>query len=123
MRQILAVDGEYLGVGMGSGGVSESAPPTPTTVVDLRKFGWTSPPEVSNREFFKDFSVEKLEAMDGGANLLFLSEDVIVIYHTVQNGKDWRTAPRVMEAFAVQAEDGTSPSQKVVAYLIAEGFR
>jgi hypothetical protein len=108
MRQIFAVVAcVWLGVGMGSGGTKQSAPPMPTRVVNLREFGWTPPPEESNREFFKDFSIEKLETLDDGVNLLSLGEDVIVVYHTVQNGRAWRTSPRVMEAFAVKAEDGT----------------
>jgi hypothetical protein len=78
----------------------------PEAVVDLRTLGWVPPPHVSDREFFKDMSLGKLEALDENTRILFLTEDVIVVYHTKQEGRDWRTSPRFLEAFFIQAKDG-----------------
>jgi hypothetical protein len=75
--------------------------------VDLRKIGWVPPAHQSNQAFFKDFSIGKLVSLDENTKLVFLTEGVIVAYHTKQEGSDWRTAARVMEAFFIQVKDGT----------------
>jgi hypothetical protein len=80
--------------------------PPPTMVVNLMKIGWAPPPRESNRAFFKDFTLEKLFAMDENTRVVFLSEDVVVVYHTKQQGKDWRTASLVMEAWFIRIKDG-----------------
>jgi hypothetical protein len=81
-------------------------------VVDLAKIGWTPPTSESNRTFFKDFTLSKLFAIDQDTRVVFLDEDVIVVYHTKQDGKDWRTAPRIMEAFFIRVRDGTLLSRQ-----------
>jgi hypothetical protein len=84
-----------------------SSPKAPAVVVELAKFGWAPPPNVSNRAIFKDFTLAKLFAMDRNTRLVFLSEEVIAVYHTKEEGKDWRTVPRIMEAFFIRAKDGS----------------
>jgi hypothetical protein len=86
---------------------NDSALKTPAVTVDLRKIGWTPAPNESNRSFFKDFSVGKLESLDENTRTFFLSDEIVVAYHTKQNGKDWRTAPRQVEAFFIRAKDGS----------------
>jgi hypothetical protein len=81
-------------------------------VVDLAKVGWTPPKYESNRAFFKDYSVAKLESVDINTRIFFLSEDVVVVYHTKQEGKDWSTSPRSLEAFFIQTKDGSLISAK-----------
>jgi hypothetical protein len=84
-----------------------ASPNAPAVVVDLAKVGWSPPPYVSDREFFKDFTPRKLESRDENTRIVFLDERVIIVYHTEQEGKDWRTAPRSIEAFFLQARDGS----------------
>lgn len=84
----------------------QSASPT-KLVVDLAKVGWVPSPTQSNREFLKDVTPDKLFALDENTRVVFLSENVIVIYHTMKEGRDWRTAARVMEAFFVRVTDGS----------------
>lgn len=87
---------------------SATTPPkAPIVVVDLAKLGWGPPRFESNRSFFKDFTLAKLFAVDVNTQIVFLNEDVIVAYHTKQEGKDWRTAPRFIEAFFIRAKDGS----------------
>lgn len=81
--------------------------PTPTVVVELTKMGWASPRAESNRAFFKDITPDKLFALDNNTRVVFLSEDVIVVYHTKREGRDWRTASRSMETFFVRTKDGS----------------
>ncbi len=91
-----------------SANASASTPPKPpAVVVDLTKLGWVPPRFESNRSFFKDFTLAKLFAVDDSTRIVFLNENVIVAYHTKQEGKDWRTAPRFIEAFFIQAKNGT----------------
>lgn len=78
----------------------------------LESYGWRPPKEVSNRKFFKDFSLGKLEALDSNTRVAFLQNDVIVVYHTIEKGQDWRTATRHLEAFFVSAKDGRLLSRK-----------
>lgn len=80
---------------------------TPAVVVDLRTIGWAPPHYESNRRFFKDFSIGKLMSLDENTKVVFLSDDVIAIYHTRQEGSDWRTAARLMEAFLIRVKDGS----------------
>jgi hypothetical protein len=89
-----------------------SAPKAPAVVVDLAKIGWTPPQYESNRGFFKDYSIAKLESVDHNTRIFFLSEDVIAVYHTKQEGKNWRTARRSLEAFFIRAKDGSLVSTK-----------
>jgi hypothetical protein len=81
-------------------------------VVDLAKLGWTSPPAESNRAFFKDFALAKLFALDSKTRVFFLNEDLIVIYHTKQEGNDPRATSRFMEAFFIRTRDGSLVSKK-----------
>jgi hypothetical protein len=85
--------------------------PKPNVIVNLAKLGWRASPLESDKSFFRTFSIEKLEAIDIGAeNIVFLNDDVLVAFHTVQEsqeGKDWRTVRRELEAFFLRAEDGT----------------
>jgi hypothetical protein len=79
----------------------------PAVAIDLVKIGWTPPPIESNRAFLKDFTLAKLLSVDISTRVLFLTEDVVVAYHSIQIGNDWRTAARVMEAFFISSRDGT----------------
>ena len=88
------------------------APWTPTVVLNLAKIGWAPPPSESNRTFFKDFTLGKLFALDDRTRVVFLNEDLIVVYHTRHDGKEWRTAPRFMEAFFLRAQDGSLLSKQ-----------
>src|ERR1700686_2869320 len=89
----------------GSFGDAKSAPvpslKAPDIVIDLARFGWTPPHFESNREFFKDFTLAKMFALDLNTRVIYLAEELVVAYHTKQEGKDWRTAPRRMEAFFI----------------------
>lgn len=86
--------------------------PQPVVRIDLAKFGWMPAKTESNRAFFKDYSLAKLEALDPNTKISFLSDDVIVPYHTKQEGQDWRTATRQLEAFFISAKDGSLLSMK-----------
>jgi len=46
-------------------------------------------------------------AVDYGTRVVFLDEDVMVVYYTRQEGKDLLTAPRFIEAFFIRASDGS----------------
>lgn len=86
---------------------ADSPPPrAPQIVVDLAQFGWAPPRDISNREFFKDFTLAKLFALDENTKVVFLDEEVVINYHTKQDGRDWRTTPRFIEAFFVSSKDG-----------------
>ena len=85
----------------------------PRIVIDLAKFGWAPPPSESNRSFFKDISIEKLEALDDHTKIAFLSEDLLVAYHTKQEGKNWRTAKHELEAFFIRTADGSLLATKL----------
>ncbi|MGH9518205.1 MAG: hypothetical protein ACRD2D_01090, partial [Terriglobales bacterium] len=75
--------------------------------VDLRSYGWRGPITESNREFFRDFTLEKLAAEDIRTKLLFISNDVLVAYHTKVDGRDWRTAKRSLDGFFLKVGDGS----------------
>jgi hypothetical protein len=75
--------------------------------VELKKYGWTPPKFESNKKYFKDFTLTKLEAMDVNTRVLFISNDELVVYHTKQEGQNYRTATRQLEAFFVNAQDGS----------------
>jgi hypothetical protein len=85
---------------------SQTASPS-KVVVNLVKIGWAPPSNVSDRAFFKDFSLDKLFAMDVNTRVVFLNEDIIIVYQTKQEGKDWHSASRVMEAFFIRPKDGS----------------
>jgi hypothetical protein len=80
--------------------------PDARIVVDLAKVGWTRPRVESNRKFFKDFSIAKLEAMDLNTKITFLGEDQIAVYHSISEGPEWNSGGRQVEAFFIQATDG-----------------
>jgi hypothetical protein len=80
--------------------------PTPKWMVKLNTYGWHAPPTVSNKAFFKDFTLSKLEALDSNTRICFIGNDVVVAYHTKEGGQDWRTASRQLEAFFISAKDG-----------------
>ena len=94
---------------------AQNASPTsqPKWSIELRTYGWNPPKDESNRSFFRDFSLAKLEAGDPNTRVLFINSDTLVAYHTNQDGKDWRTASRQLEAFFISAEDGRLLSRKV----------
>src|ERR1035441_4868184 len=91
----------------GSLGNSQSVTPNrPDWTVALKKYGWRAPEAESNKSFFSDYSLTKLEAMDDNTRIRFVSDDVIVAYHTKREGSDWRTATRHLEGFFISARDG-----------------
>ena len=100
-------------VALGPLGNSRSASvPSPDWAIELKAYGWTAPNSPSNKAFFKDFSIAKLEAVDQNTRVSFLNGDVIVAYHTKQEGQDWRTATRHLEAFFISAKNGSLLSRK-----------
>jgi hypothetical protein len=86
---------------------SASSPAKPKWTVQLKNYGWKPPKSESNKKFFKDFTLAKLEAMDDNTRVLFISNDELVLYHTKKEGQDYRTATRQVEAFFVKAQDGS----------------
>lgn len=81
----------------------------PQVVIDLAKLGLIDPPPESDKSFFRDFSIEKLEARDDGVRVVYLNDEVLVAYHTAHESeerKDWRTVRRELEAFFLRAGDG-----------------
>jgi hypothetical protein len=98
----------WLGATRPASSAAASPPKAPSVVVDLATIGWATPPSESNRKFFKDFTLAKLFATDPNTRVGFLSEDVVAVYHTKkEEGKDWRTVPRIMEAFFIRTKDGS----------------
>ncbi|HVC45969.1 MAG TPA: hypothetical protein VND90_01865 [Terracidiphilus sp.] len=88
-------------------GAGQGKAPVAIWTVNLRSYGWRGPIKESNREFFKDFTQEKLASVDIRTRLLFVSNDVLVAYHTRADGRDWRTAKRWLDGFFLKAEDGS----------------
>jgi hypothetical protein len=86
---------------------SVSSAAKPKWTVELKKYGWTPAKSESDKKFFKDFSLTKLEAMDYNTRILFISNDELVVYHTKQAGQDYRTATRQVEAFFFRSQDGS----------------
>lgn len=84
----------------------------PEWEMQLKSYGWRPPKEVSNRAFFKDFTMGKLQAVDENTRVSFLQNNVIAVYHTTGEGQDWRTATRHVEVFFVNAKDGRLSSRK-----------
>ena len=84
----------------------------PRLTVSLKKYGYVPRKSVSNRIFFRDISVGKLMALDPGLKLLFISEDVLVAYSTIEKGSDWRTASRQLEAYFIRTSDGMLLAKK-----------
>jgi hypothetical protein len=97
----------FLSAAVGQRTASAGLPLDPSVVIDLKKVGWKPAPDESNRSFFKDFSTAKLEALDDTTKILFLTSDLVVVYHTTQQGKNWRTATRQLEAFFISAKNGS----------------
>jgi len=88
------------------GNAQAASAPHPKWAIELKAYGWSASKPVSNKAFFKDFSLAKLEAMDPNTRASFVNDDVIVAYHTKQEGQDWRTTSRQLEAFFISAKDG-----------------
>jgi hypothetical protein len=86
---------------------SQLEAPLPAWTVELRSSCRSAPKTESNKSFFKDFNLEKLAAVNLSTELLFLSDDVLVAYHTNQAGQDWRTADRRLKACFFKTEDGS----------------
>jgi len=97
----------FLSACVGQKTASAGLPLDPSVVIDLKKVGWRPALDESNRSFFKDFSTAKLEALDDTTKILFLTKDLVVVYHTNQQGTNWRTATRQLEAFFISAKDGS----------------
>lgn len=95
---------------LAQGGLSAAKP---KWTVQLRNYGWKAPEFESNKKFFKDFAISKLAAMDPDTRILFASNDLLIIYHTKQEGQDYRTATRQVEAFFLNALDGSLLRTKV----------
>jgi|ERR1017187_893445 hypothetical protein len=97
----------------GSLGNSQSVTPNrPDWTVALKKYGWRAPEAESNKSFFSDYSLTKLEALDDNTRVKFVTDDLIVVYHTKQQGQEWKTASRQLEAFFISANDGKLLSVK-----------
>ena len=75
--------------------------------VELKSYGWSASKAPSNKTFFKDFSLSKLEAQDPNTRISLANENIVVAYHTREEGQDWRTATRQLEAFFINARDGS----------------
>jgi hypothetical protein len=75
--------------------------------IELKKYGWIPAKSESDKKFFKDFTPAKLEGLDQNTRVLFISNDELVVYHTKQEGENYRTATREVEAFFVNAQDGS----------------
>jgi len=61
----------------------------------------------TNKKFFKDFTLAKLEALDENTRVPFISNYELVVYDTKQKGENYRTATREVEAFFVNAQNGS----------------
>jgi hypothetical protein len=94
------------------GHAQAASDPPPSWSAELKSYGWAPPKSPSNKAFFKDFSIAKLEASDQNTRVSFLNGDVVVAYHTKQEGQDWRTASRHLEAFFISTKDGSLLSRK-----------
>ena len=75
---------------------------------DLEKLGWTfpNPKDSTDKIFFRDISIAKIEAIDAGSQLLFLNDDLLVAYHTVTSRGNWQNATRQLEASFFRVKDG-----------------
>lgn len=89
---------------------SQTAAPQPHQArwtISLKNYGWSPPRYESDRSFFRDYTDAKLMAVDVNTRLLFISNDALVAYDTVQEGEDWHTAKRTLHAFFLHADDGS----------------
>jgi hypothetical protein len=87
-----------------------SEPPTvdgPRWTAQLKQYGWSRPKAESNKAFFEDFTLSKLEALDIRTKVAFTSETQAVVFHTQQVGHDWQTASRQLQAFFINTVDGS----------------
>jgi hypothetical protein len=84
----------------------------PLAVADLSQMGWTPPSFVSNRTFFREFRGANLESLDDSTKVVFLDNDLFVVYHTRIDGNDRLTSPRVLEAFFIRSNDGSLIQKK-----------
>jgi len=89
-----------------------AVPHRPNWTVALKDYGWSAPKFESNKSFFSDFSMAKLEALDVNTRVRFVNDNLLVAYHTKQEGQEWRTAGRQLEAFFIDAKDGKLLSLK-----------
>ncbi len=84
----------------------------PNWTVELKTYGWNPAKSQSNKEFFKDFRPQKLEALDDNTHIAFVADDLIAVSHTKHQGQNWRTASRELEVFFLNARDGSSAERK-----------
>jgi hypothetical protein len=84
----------------------------PRWVAQLKNYGWSAPKAESNKAFFRDFALSKLEATDIRTRVAFISEAQAVVFHTQQVGEDWQTASRHLQAFFINTDDGTLLTRK-----------
>ncbi len=75
--------------------------------IELKSYGWRAPKAPSDKTFFKDFSLSKLEGQDPNTRISFVNDNIVVAYHTREEGQDWRTASRQLEAFFLNEKDGS----------------
>jgi hypothetical protein len=75
--------------------------------VELKSYGWSASKAPSNKTFFKDFSLSKLEGQDPNTRISFVNDNIVAAYHTKEEGQDWRIASRQLEAFFINAKDGS----------------
>jgi hypothetical protein len=85
---------------------------SPRWAKQLKIYGWSVPKPESNGAFFKDFTLSKLQAVDTGTRVAFISEARAVVFHTQQVGQDWRTASRQLQALFVSTDDGSLLTKK-----------
>ena len=78
----------------------------PRWTAQLKSYGWSAPKAESNKTFFKDFTLSKLQAVDIRTRVAFTSETQAVVFHTQQVGEDWQTASRELQAFFINTADG-----------------
>lgn len=75
--------------------------------VELKNYGWEAPKPESDKKFFKNFTLAKLEGLNQHTRVFFIGNDELAVYNTKQAGEDYRTATRQVEAFFVRAQDGS----------------
>jgi hypothetical protein len=84
----------------------------PNWTVELKTYGWNPAKSQSNRAFFKDFNLQKLEALDANTHISFIADDLIAVFHTKTEGEDWHSASREFEVFFLNAKDGSLAERK-----------
>ncbi len=94
--------------------LAHSAPASskPNWTIELKTYGWKPAKSQSNKAFFKDFSLQKLDAMDDNTHISFVSDDWVAVFHTTTVGEDWHSASRELEVFFLNAKDGSLLERK-----------